>query len=114
MPTPHVAALYLRVSTLVQAAGDKYSLDTQRDGCLRHAAKLDIDTDPNLEFRESYSGEDLLWDGSVFMRAVVRAAREHLFDSLIVYDLDRFSRGGGGPGLDAMELLESCGVRIYS
>jgi site-specific DNA recombinase len=89
-PLPRVAATYARVSTLMQDAADKSSLDTQEAGCQRWATEHDWLLDEQFAYRDRHSGEEL-WERPELTR-LREAARARQFGVLVCHSIDRLSR----------------------
>src|SRR5215470_3036931 len=86
--TPHIAAIYARVSTTDQA--DKgYSLPTQLDACQAIARQEGYTVPDTHVFVDDYTGTSLNRPQFTQLRDLVR---QRLVQAVFVYDLDRLSR----------------------
>ena len=84
------AAIYVRVSSTLQGAEDKYSLPTQKDACRSFAAEHGCEVDPAHVFREVYGGQ-YLWERPQLTR-LRELVRRHEVDMVVVHEIDRLSR----------------------
>lgn len=103
------ALIYTRRSS---ETGDDYSLDTQADACLKYAATHDLTVAGDV-VRENFTGTKHLKDRE--QGAAVWAkiqARE--VDSLIVYAVDRLSRGKARQVLTIIDEIIDAGVQLHS
>ena len=96
-------ALYLRVSTEHQKP------DLQTDGMRRYAAHADLDIVAQYP-DVALSGRK---EGRPQLQALMRAARNHEFDCVLVWKFDRFARSVTHL-LRALEEFEHLGIRFIS
>src|SRR5262245_60465969 len=87
VPMP-IAAVYARVSTAEQSESG-YSLPTQIEACLRHAAELGYEAPEAYRFSEDYPGTSLRRPQ---LQAMLTLVREKRIAAIVVHDLDRLSR----------------------
>src|SRR5260221_511224 len=101
------AAIYARVSSEKQR--DNYSLDTQLDGCRKYALDRGLTVQADHEFVEAHTA-------SVVSRPqldkLLDLAETGQVDTLIVYHLDRLSRGGPGDQYYLDSEFKRHGVKI--
>ena len=96
-------ALYLRVSTEHQKP------DLQADGMRRYAAHANLDIVAQY-LDVAFSGRK---EGRPQLQALMRAARHHEFDCVLVWKFDRFARSVTHL-LRALEEFEHLGIRFIS
>lgn len=101
---PKRAVIYVRVSS--EAQGKNYSLPTQREGCRRYAAEHDCTVIG--EVTDTFTGTTIDRPGVAQLKDLVRKERA---DTVIVYDVDRFSREVIGQAILEQE-LEALGARV--
>ncbi|MEE8303152.1 MAG: recombinase family protein [Candidatus Tectomicrobia bacterium] len=94
---------YLRVSTESQKP------DLQADGMRRYAAQADLEIVTQY-FDVAVSGRK---EGHPQLQALMRAARNHEFDCVLVWKFDRFARSVA-PLLRALEEFNHLGIRFIS
>jgi site-specific DNA recombinase len=105
--TPKYAAIYIRVSRDKQE--DNYSLETQKEGCLKHAAQHGYIVEEQNIYQEIKSGA--IYRERPVLTALRAAARRREFNVVIVYDLDRLSRDAEHQTI-LMEDLAYNGVKV--
>jgi DNA invertase Pin-like site-specific DNA recombinase len=96
-------ALYLRVSTEHQKP------DLQADGMRRYAAQADLAIGSQY-LDVALSGRK---EGRPQLQALMRAARNHEFDCVLVWKFDRFARSVAHL-LRALEEFDHLGIRFIS
>ena len=82
-----IAAILARISSPGQLDGT--SLDTQVEQCWAEAERLGYRVDPDLVWREVWTGEDLERPTLDDIRAVAKSGR---FNALVVFTYDRLAR----------------------
>lgn len=105
------AATYLRVSTKEQAEG-KASIPEQRETCNRAVAEHH----GKWEFFREYSDAGLsghLMEERPGLQALMKDAREHSLDLVVVKDFDRFARNRAG-ATAVREELKELGIQTYA
>lgn len=101
------AAIYIRVSSEKQE--ENYSLETQKEGCLRHARERGYVVEERHIYQEVKTGA--LYRERLVLTALRAAARRREFTVVIVYDLDRLSREAEHQTI-IMEDLAYSGVKV--
>lgn len=97
------AAIYMRVSTADQ------KLDLQKDGLVAYARRAGLDIE--LEFQDvAYSGRK---EGRPGLEQLMKAARNHEFDVVLVWKFDRFARSVAHL-VRALEDFNHLGIRFIS
>lgn len=105
----HTALIYARRSS---ETGDDYSLDTQADACLKYAATHDLTVSGDV-VRENFTGTKHLKDreqGAAVWAKILAGE----IDSLIVYAVDRLSRGKARQVLTLIDEILDAGVQLHS
>jgi DNA invertase Pin-like site-specific DNA recombinase len=105
------AAIYVRVSTVGQAADDKTSLKRQLESCLAQAGRDGFIVPDNLVFKDVMSGARD--DRPAFIK-MNRSASNGEFGNLYVWSIDRLGRGDFRAMVNAWGDLKDAGVTIFS
>ena len=101
------AAIYIRVSS--ERQGENYSLETQREGCLRYACERGYLVEDRHIYQEVKTGA--IYRERLVLSALRAAARRREFTVVIVYDLDRLSEEAEHQTI-IMEDLAYSGVKV--
>lgn len=103
------AAIFARVSTAKE--DQEHGLVSQIHACERFLAERGLSPEDVAIFREQASGRKA--DRPV-LKDLVHEAAMHQFSVLVVFRLDRLTRGGISEMFRVLKALQGYGVRIYS
>ncbi len=106
---PLLAVDYLRVSTQEQAQ-QKTSIPSQSEACRKTIGEK------GWEFYKEYKDEGIsghLTEERNGLQSMLREAREHRFDLIVVKDYDRFARNKDSAGSIRKE-LKDLGIQVYA
>ncbi len=102
-------ALYLRVST--RREDQEGGLASQLLACQDFLRRRGLPPEEAIVFREQASGRQT---NRPILRKLLHQAAMHQFGYVLVFKLDRLSRGGIVPTFQLLQTLHDRGVRVYS
>ncbi len=109
---PHAGrpwALYLRVST--KREDQEGGLMSQLQACQEFLRRKGVSPDEAIVFREQASGRQT---NRPVLRKLLHQAAMHRFGYVLVFKLDRLSRGGIVPTFQLLKTLHDCNVVVHS
>ncbi len=105
----HPWALYLRVST--KREDQEGGLASQLEACQGYLRHKGLPPEGAFVFEEQASGRQT---NRPILRKLLHQAALHRFGNLVVFKLDRLSRGGIVPTFSLLRTLHDSGVRVHS
>ncbi len=106
---PRTAAIYGRISTGREQQG--HGLEAQVHACREVLRRLELPSRDVAVYEEEGSGRRRDRPG---LRKLLHDAAMHRFQILIVFRLDRLTRGGIAEMFRVLKALQGAGVRVYS
>ncbi len=103
------AAIYARVSTAKE--DQEHGLVSQVHASEKFLAERKLAPEGVRIFREQASGRK---EDRAVLKELLHEAAMHRFSVLIVFRLDRLTRGGISEMFRVLKALKGCGVRVYS
>ena len=102
-------ALYVRIST--RRVDQEGGLASQLQACQEFLRRQGLRPEEAIVFEEHASGRQT---NRPVLRKLLHEAALHRFGNVIVFKLDRLSRGGVVPTFQLLQTLHDHGVRVYS